>query len=590
MDTSFQLVSVILMDWLTSTAPQDVTVLSGAGISVEGPSSLPTGWELTERIFTAYFPPGTLDSVLRAHSDVGWTATAPCPNEPAGTDPRLPRLETVLGVVARVHGEEAVDDSVADVARAVPNRLHRFFARRLACGGGHLTANFDECVEKAAAAFGHAARSAGVLHFHGATGPHGGVLGATLERIEKGFPPDLADLFLDGLRSRLALLVVGYSGSDFFDVDSIVNGLAAGDLAGMRVLWLLHSSHASHVITDDKTLPPLVTGLRRAGARVDVLCGPTSLALDLLGRSWGFPPLGTADARYPDPPAFAVDDSLREVAALELFLEIGVFTEVEKLLAAPPARASAALIRSATSATLWELGRWNELRRFWRRLRPGTAEERVRRLERIGATWWVQGRLVPAYLWLTWHRRKADGEAVQVLAETEGRVLEHMLRTPDLAWFARPTAKKLLDVLAVRGQEAGVHTFRTRSDLRSSLEHVVVGSARDGHASVSSEWFGQAGSLLAWVAYQYRTLRDTYHASISDAELCSRYRELRAQYDALGSLSGALRTVLLPGAERVFTTREVLHDLRRLQYGTWHRIRILVRHWLARRSAERRPT
>lgn len=576
------------LDWLVSAAPADVTVLSGAGVSVEGPSSLPTGWELTERIFTAYFPAGTLNAVLLAHLDIGWTATQPCPADPASPEPKLPRLETVLGVVARVHGERAVDDSVADVARAVPNRLHRFLARHLAEGGGHLTANFDECVEKAAAALSLASPGA-VLHFHGATGPDGGVLGATLERIEKGFPLDLADRFLDELCARPALLVIGYSGSDFFDVDTAVHGLEAGALAGMRVLWLLHSAHAPHFVTDDEALPPLVAGLRRAGARVDVLCGPTALVVESLSQAWGFPPLGPDSARRPNPPVLAADDSLREVAALELFLEVGMFKQVKTLLAPPPAKASPALIRSATSAMLWELGRWNDLRRFWRRFRPGTEKERVERLERIGATWWVQGRLVPAYLWLTWHRRRAEGEAVQVLAETEGRVLEHMLRTPDLAWFARLMVKKLLDVLRLPGQEAGVRQYRTRSDLKSSLEHTVEGSPRDGHASVSSEWFNQAGSLLAWVTYRHRTLRDTYDPSLTAPELRTRYRELRDQYSALGSLSGAARTILLPGAQRVFTLREVLCDLRRLQFGPWHRIRIVARHQLAKCSVDRRP-
>jgi hypothetical protein len=492
----------------------------------------------------------------------------------------------VLGVVARVYGGQAVDDSVADVAHALPNRLHRFLARHLASGGGHLTANFDRCVETAGAVAGDVPGSDRILHFHGSTGPGGGVLGATLERIEKGFPPDLADRFVDGLRARPALLVLGYSGSDFFDVDVTVHGLAAGDMIGLHVLWLLHSRNAPHFVTVDKDLPPLVTGLRRAGAQVDVFCGPTSFLLDLLSRGWGFASLGDAEARRPSPPVTAVDDSLRDVAALELFLEIGMFTEVRRLLAAPPVKAPPALIRAATSAALWELGRWNDLRRYWRHVRPITSEERVQRLERIGATWWVQGRLVPAYLWLTWHRRRAEGEARQVLAETEGRVLEHMLRTPDLAWFARRAAKRLLDVLEVPGQAAGVRTYRTRSDLRSSLEHSMTGSARDDHASMSSEWFGQASSLLAWLTYRHRTLRDTYRPSTDVAELNARYRALRDQYSALGSLSGALRTILLPGAERVFTTREVLNDLRRLQHGPWHRIRILIRHWYAKH----RPT
>lgn len=576
------------LDWLVAVDPGDVAVLSGAGVSVEGPSSLPTGWELTERVFTAYFPPGTLDTVLRAHLDLGWIATPPCPADPPGVDPRLPRLETVLGVVAKVHGERAVDDSVADVATAAPNRLHRFLARHLAHGGGHLTANFDECVEDAATALGHTPTPGRVLHFHGATGVHGGVLGATLGRIEKGFPPDLAARFIDELRARPALLVLGYSGSDFFDVDVAVRRLAANDLAGTRVLWVLHSTHTPHFVIDDTTLPPLITALRRAGAHVDVLCGPTSAVLDLLARGWGFPPLGDTEARHPNPPVIAADVSLRAVAALTLFLEIGLFTEVQKILASPPPNAPPTLIRSATSATLWELGRWDDLRRYWRRLRPVTANDRIRRIERIGATWWVQGRLLPAYLWLAWHRRRSAGEAAQTLAETEGRVLEHMLRTPDLAWFARPRAKKLLGVLDDPDQTAGVHPYRTRSDLRSSLENAVFDTPRDDHASESSEWFGQAGSLLAWVTYRHRTLRDTYNTSMDNTALSAGYRQLRAHYTALGSLSGASRTILLPGAERVFTTREVLHDLRQLQHGPWHRVRILARHVHARRRFRRR--
>jgi hypothetical protein len=440
-----------------------------------------------------------------------------------------------------------------------------------------------QCIEKAYCALGHDPGSDRILHFHGSTGRGGGVLGATLERIEKGFPDDLADRFVDAVRARPTLLVMGYSGSDFFDVDATIQSLTPGDLGGMRVVWLLHNDdHGAHVVAASRALPPLVTGLRRAGAGVDVLCAPTSSALDILCRGWGLPPLGDAEARHPSRPAIAVDDSLRDVAALELFLEIGLFTGVRKLLAAPPAQASPALIRSASSANLWELGRWDDLRRYWRRFRPTTPDEHVQRLERIGASWWVQGRLVPAYLWLTWHRRRFDGAARQTLAETEGRVLEHMLRTPELSWFARRAVPRLLHVLQAPSQSAGIHHFRNRSDLRSSLGHAVAGSSRGDHASVSSEWFGQAGSLLAWVNYRHRVLRDTYDPASDTDELKVRYHELRDQFVALGSPSGALRTVLLPGAERVYTMREVLVALRRLQHGPWHRVRILARHLSAR--------
>lgn len=47
---------------------------------------------------------------------------------------------------------------------------------------------------------------------------------------------------------------------------------------------------------------------------------------------------------------------------------------------------------------------------------------------------------------------------------------------------------------------------------------------------------------------------------------------------AIGSRSGALKTHLLPGAHRVFSTSDVLSGLLDVQYGWWQRIRILTWH------------
>lgn len=568
-------VAAVLRD-LAGALPENMTVLSGAGISVEGPSALPTGWELTKRVFDAYFLPDTLDRMLAHHRAVGWLESPTCAAKQPSGDPRPPRLETVLGVVARIYGEASVDEIVADVAVARPNRLHDFLAQHLARGGGHLTANFDECVETAALKRTLHWRKDDLLHFHGAAG---GKLGATLARIEKGFSPELATEFVMLLAARPFLVVAGYGGGDFFDVNASVMALPPDGLQGVRVVWLQHNSpHEPHVTPvdddDDDPVPPLPVALQRKGAAVSVLCGPTEFLLDLLGEQWGFDPLGEPLERRPSPPVVSVDDDLRTVASLALFVDTGLFDEVGRLLAPLP-KAPHGMIRATAGAALWEAGRWNDLRLRWSRVRPRTG---VTRIERIGATLWVQGRFLPALAWLTWHRRRFSGEDRRELAETEGRVIEHMLRTPGLRRLAANLAPGVLAELGPTDQTAGLHLFRRRTDLMSSL----AGGRGTHHAAVSSEWFGQAGNILAWISYRHRTLRDGYRHDADTADLARDYRELQRLYRAVGSRSGVFRTHLLPGAHRVFSLAEVVRGVLSLQYGWCQRGRIVALHVVRR--------
>ena len=67
-------------------------------------------------------------------------------------------------------------------------------------------------------------------------------MGATLARIEKGLPAATSDrLFKSLLDPAVASIVfVGYSGSDFFDVDPFLAGLPPGAMEGREVLWISH--------------------------------------------------------------------------------------------------------------------------------------------------------------------------------------------------------------------------------------------------------------------------------------------------------------------------------------------------------------
>ncbi|WP_157170762.1 hypothetical protein [Nocardia araoensis] len=566
-----------LLDELASVRPHDVTALTGAGLSVEGPCSLPTGAELTQRVFDAFFLPGTLERIRLLHGAVGLIDQPVCPDLPRSTEPRLPRLETVLGVAARVYGPRAIEDSIPDVARAEPNRLHRFFARHLALGGGHLTANFDRCVELAAGTATWPPEN--LLHFHGAAGG-GDELGATLARIEKGFPPDTAAEFRTLLTSRPVVVIAGYSGSDFFDVNVAIEEMPPNALRGHRVVWLWHSTHRPHVVVppSDASGLSLFDILRARGAELTVLCGPTDFLLRRLADQWGMPPLGSSAPRAPATPSIACDDTKRPEASFHLYLDVGLIGEVESMLPALAPALPADQFRAITSAVLWEAGRWNDVRRLWWR----APRRDSNRLERVGASLWVQGRFLPALCWLDWHRRRTGGPARTMLAETQGRVLEHMLRTPDLRWLARRIVPTVLAELGQAEQSSGVNLYRRHADLTTSLAAAAGASRPPNHALASSEWFGQAGNVLAWINYRHRICRDSYDDSIRVVELRRRYSELQQHYRAAGSASGVVRIHLLPGAHRVFTLGEVVAGVFCLQFGWWQRVRVVAYHVLQR--------
>jgi hypothetical protein len=65
---------------------------------------------------------------------------------------------------------------------------------------------------------------------------------------------------------------------------------------------------------------------------------------------------------------------------------------------------------------------------------------------------------------------------------------------------------------------------------------------------------------------------------VSDEELARRYRALSDHYRLVGSEAGASRTQLLPGAERVYSIGEFLVGTIKLQFGWWHRLRMVVRY------------
>ncbi|MEW2567360.1 hypothetical protein [Streptomyces sp. NPDC047070] len=320
---------------LAGLRPDQVLLWSGAGISVEGPTSLPSGPELTRRVFDTFFEAGALATVLTYHQVVGLHTNPLRANDTSLHASQLPGLGTALDAAAHARTEGSPDTFAIldDVRKAVPNRLHAFAADHIALGGRHMTANFDTCIEQIyETRQGRPVPDSAVHHFHGsfahALDSRG--VGATLGRIRTGFPAEEAERMYRLLRAHRAVIVIGYSGRDHFDVDQLVAGLPSDGLRGLRLLWVMHSGHPAHVPDRDTVLLQFL--LREAGADVHIVCGRTDQLLAQVARDWGLPAPADPLPRAPADPQLRVTDAERHRASFLLYRSLGLHREVRRLL------------------------------------------------------------------------------------------------------------------------------------------------------------------------------------------------------------------------------------------------------------------
>lgn len=581
-----------LGSWLAGVGPGDVVVLSGAGVSRDPPASLPLGGDLLARVFEGCFEAGVLDTILDYHQQLGLVTTSPCDGEVVT---RPPRLETVLGVAVDVHGLASTMAVLDDLRHAPFNALHAVLAAHLAVGGRQLTANFDGCIERAAAALGTS--DGDLWHFHGslARDPTGASLGATLRAIESGFPDGDAARFGTALQAGRRLVVLGYSGSDFFDVDPAIAELAPGELRRLGVLWVAHQATGLVHRPVDAADPQLLRLLARAGAEVTVLCADTAAVGATLAAIWGLaPPSPAVDAPTSPRPEPTVggsapvdpdrpqrperpDPDRRARATFRLCRQLRLHNEVDRLLSDPGLQLSPIERFRARVDVLWDQGRYATARRLWRRAPAEVAA--WERTERIGACLWEQGRLVPAYLWLTYHLRRLEPGSPARLrsAETAARVVLRMLRGPDTRWLGRRLGPGLRAELEAVDRGHGIDMYLRAQDVAQQLATGAgthpAATAED--ARTSSEWFLEAGDLAALLAYRHSWYRRSYDPTTPIDVLARRYRRHQADKDLVGS-AGA-RAMLLPGAERVYSTRELVTDLLGpTQFAPWHRTRLLA--------------
>ena len=523
--------------------PEGTLFWSGAGISVDAPTHGPKGEDLVQRALAHAFMPSVARTVAWYYGTLGTVRERPGPPR------RSPRLETVLQVVEAVHGEEILADLLTDL-NAKPNPLHRFFADHLSRGGSHVTMNFDTCIERAGRGNW---KPGALLHVHGELGSRG--IGATLARIERGLPREIRGPLREMLLASeiRSIVFVGYSGSDFFDVDPFLASLSRDSLAGRDVLWIEHRADLREVEPRRRQLD----ALRNAGAQVREVWTLTRAALEEIGRPWRLP-LGEDNGEGgPWEPKIPIPKEMKQRASIELFSLMGLHKEVDRLLDPddPPGW-------ELIAHTRWAEGRYTEAGAAWATARVGASA--AMRAERVGAVAWIRGEYQRARDVLVTALEEADGtfEDRLTLAETLARVYVHMRRSPDSSRHATSQLRAfVLDHLPdpknldEENQPLGTHLAARVASARSALgvDTAVIADP------VQS--FGEYEALNAELNYRQAELREQAARGTATPD---KFHSLIRDFRTLGADGDAARAVLLAGP-CIYSLPELWRATRALQ-------------------------
>ena len=310
-------------DWLPSLSPTEVLFWSGAGISADPPTRGPLGNTLGSRALENYFEPGTGQELRELYSKLE------LPNARV-----RPRLETILDALMEVYGVTGLADVLSDLVNPLPNRNHWFFAQHLARGGRHVTANFDRCIEVEAELI-EKFQGVSPTHIHGSLGKAADLasLGARMHTIQNGIPSTvqrLLDRDLEDPRVK-AVIFVGYSGSDFFDVTPFLQ--SRSHLFRERfVVWHEHMA-GSRIISlpaaDDHRYVQLA---RASGAQTFRIQGQTRDLLAIMADAWELPTRTEVDLPMTSwAPALTPHYPQRRLATVGLLARMGVRRRVIEL-------------------------------------------------------------------------------------------------------------------------------------------------------------------------------------------------------------------------------------------------------------------
>jgi hypothetical protein len=556
---------------MLSLDPGRIAFWSGSGISVDAPTQGPIGDELTNRALKEAFTSELLDKLLMAYSSLG-------------LDRKGPRLESVLEVAVREHGLPILLELMADLAVAPPNESHGFFARHTAAGGGHVTANFDECIERAGGV------ESRIVHCHGrlTTDDGGESLGARLSLLERGFDHAHKGRLDEVIVGRDAMVVVGYGGIDHFDVDPYWRSLSEeGAMEGKAVLWIEHQSSGWNLLRGKQCTVAQLSSFRAGGAEVAQVQAPTRAVLVVLANAWGLTPPGPPPPReHRAVPTLGLDLAQRSGATLRFFSFAGMHKEVGQLL---PSAGLGADEHLWAAQAAWAAGRYRLADWHWSMASRDDAAGRAFRAERAAAVMWLRGQLLGAYRHLKGAIATADAEVGidpeqrLVMAETLGRILVHMHRLPDVRAFATRSRRRHVLALLDSAQADAGRALPTELRARVGSVRADLGAPNGGNNDFDPVADFEQSDALGWMMnYVHGELRK--QASNGRTSSAHELREHAGRFEALGDFADAARVPLPPGAGPAFSPKETWRGFSQMDFTRWHRARLFC-SWYALRCA-----
>lgn len=294
-----------LFSLLEKTKPEDIVFWTGAGISMQPPTALPSGAYLTELCMDAFMPRGTFD-LVKGLFLLGKF------KDSYGNSKTLPRLELIIEDIVGVQGFQAFEYfSFMNVPNRYLNSYHLFFAKHVDEGGTHFTMNLDNGIE---ASIPNATDKlinnpnqltdksnqlqSRLLKLHGTITdkPSYENLGVVLKNITTGINDILAQSTLNALIDSKILCFIGYGGVDSFDVtpffDYFIGATSNKRLKDLTVIWLCYKKQNIFELCKPEEIgngaPSILKGLKRAGAEIYAFKGNGIRLISFLENAWGW--------------------------------------------------------------------------------------------------------------------------------------------------------------------------------------------------------------------------------------------------------------------------------------------------------------
>lgn len=580
----------------------ELVVFSGAGISQEHPTHAPSGWGLMTAALANFFLPGTLDEMGDTYDAIRRVT-----GQPEAVFYGRPRLEAVLDVVNEVYGPEGLAHLTPYFAGRQSNRVHAMLAAHLSQGGPQITANFDRFIEHLALP-----ESPQINHFHGQIESPSDTLpfGARLGAIEHGFEAAERSRFLEPLvddRTR-CVAFIGYSFSDYFDATpAIVSAIQSGALDGKTLVWFKYDRERSEPVI----VPPdpddlrgvigtalargivVVTVVGRSGDALFELLAAVGCELD---EGWTTEVVcdGSEVARLPPYP---LEDGQEKTATLLLLSRFGMLGRIPSKrldLTAddiPPAM---------RTEYYWKKGHYEEARTSaLAALQPERPFDQIRMLLLHARFDWIEGRLGSAGRQVLAAIRELDRESdapaslrIEAL-ERYGRIAVHMRRTPDARLALLPGLRRRLPdyerraELLLASRDAELTAMSHLQDALRSFQVEVLGrrsrivdSETATRRADLMERFNQTESIDSYVGY----LRGNANLGIWELPATDGnwQEQMSKLYDAVGNEADNSRLILFEPPGSSLQPLKPWRAARALDVSTYHRLRMLARHWMKR--------